>query len=114
MDIGNVRIPSRDECRRRNLCFKCGNPIHRYAQCNHRQTHNNRGKQRSGRNNQQHVNRQHVNNMESREGEQDRIIYDRVAINAVEAEKKTEVEPIGLNFLQLCIELASAESPISA
>ena len=26
MDIGNVQIPSRNECRHRNLCFTCGNP----------------------------------------------------------------------------------------
>nr|CCA27321.1 hypothetical protein PITG_05996 [Albugo laibachii Nc14] len=96
MDIGNVQIPSRDECRRRNLCFKCGNPNQRSAQCNHRRTHNDRGKNHSGRNNQQHVNRQHINNLDSREDEQKRIIYDRVTINAVEAQKKTKVEHSGL------------------
>nr|CCA25679.1 hypothetical protein PITG_05996 [Albugo laibachii Nc14] len=91
MDIGNVQIPSRDECRRRNMCFKCGNPSDRSAQCNHRQTRNNRGNNRSGWNNQQHV-----NNVDSLEDEQERIVYDCVTINAVEAQKKTEVEPIGL------------------
>nr|CCA26000.1 retrotransposon protein putative [Albugo laibachii Nc14] len=49
--------------------------------------------QRSGRNNQQHV-----NSVDSREDEQERIIYDRATISAVEAQKKTEIEPIGLEL----------------
>nr|CCA26867.1 putative retroelement pol polyprotein [Albugo laibachii Nc14] len=36
--------------------------------------------------------------MDSREDEQERIIYHRVTINAVETQKKTEIEPIGLEL----------------
>ena len=95
MDISYVQIPSRDECRRRNLCFKCGSPNHRSTQCFHRQPRNDRGNNRSDRNYQQNVSRQHVNNVDSREDEQESIVYDRVTINAVEVQEKTEVEPIG-------------------
>ena len=101
-----MQLPSREECRRRNLFFKCGSPNHRSAECNHRRTRNDGRNNRSGRNNQQHLNLQHVNNVDSREDEQEAIVYDRVTINAVEAQKKTNVEPIGLK--------SSAESTTSA
>ncbi|CAI5728185.1 unnamed protein product [Peronospora farinosa] len=97
MDICNVQIPPRDECRRRNLCFKCGSPNHRSAQCNHRQPRNDRGNNRSGRSYRQHVDRQHVNNVDSHEDKEDAqesIVYDRVTINAVEVRRKSEAEPI--------------------
>ncbi|CAI5714125.1 unnamed protein product [Peronospora farinosa] len=90
-------IPSRDECRRQNLCFKCGSQNHRSAQCNHRQPRNDRGNNRSGRSYRQHVDRQHVNNVDSREDEEDdqeSIVYDRVTINAVEVRRKSVAEPI--------------------
>ena len=57
IDISNVQISSRDGCRRRNLCFKCGSPNNRSAQCSHRQPRNDRGNNRSGRYYQQHVDR---------------------------------------------------------
>ena len=75
--------------------LKCGGPNHRSAQCSHHHPRNDRGNNRSGRNYQQHVNRQYVNNVDSYEDEQESIIYDRVTINAVEVQNKTEVEPIG-------------------
>ena len=99
MDISYVQIPSRDECRRRNLCFKCGSPNRRSAHFRHRQPRNDRGNNRSDRNYQQNVSRQHVNNVDSREDEQESIVYDRVTINAVEVQEKTEVEPIGFESI---------------
>ncbi|CAI5708341.1 unnamed protein product [Peronospora effusa] len=88
---------TRDKCRRQNLCFKCGSPNHRSAQCNHRQPRNDRGNNRSGRSYRQHVDRRHVNNVDSREDEEDdqeSIVYDRVTINAVEVTRKSVAEPI--------------------
>ncbi|GMF46658.1 unnamed protein product [Phytophthora fragariaefolia] len=33
MEIDNVRVPSKEECMRRNLCFRCGSSAHRARQC---------------------------------------------------------------------------------
>eukprot|EP00644_Phytophthora_capsici_P019454 jgi/Phyca11/133652/e_gw1.621.1.1 len=33
MEIDNVRVPSKEECMRRNLCFRCGSAAHRARQC---------------------------------------------------------------------------------
>ncbi|GMF17534.1 unnamed protein product [Phytophthora fragariaefolia] len=33
MEIDNVRVPSKEECLRRNLCFRCGSSAHRARQC---------------------------------------------------------------------------------
>ena len=82
MDISNVHIPSLDECRHRNLCFKCGSPNHRSAQCIYRQPRNERNYNRPGCNYQQIVNRQHVINVDSREDEQGSVVFDRVTIDA--------------------------------
>ena len=95
MDISTAQISSRDECRHRNLSFKCRSPTHRSTQCRHRQPCNDRGNNLSGRNYQQHVNLQHVNNVESHEDEQELIVYDRFTINAMEILNTTEVEAIG-------------------
>lgn len=66
MDISNVKIPSRDEFRRRNFSFKFGSPNHRCAKCNHRRTCTDKTYNRSDRKYQQHANQQHVNNVDSR------------------------------------------------
>lgn len=50
----------------------------------------------SGRNYQQHVYCQNFNNVNSRENEQDTIVYDRVTISAVEFQRKTELPPINV------------------
>ncbi|OWY97705.1 Retroelement pol Polyprotein [Phytophthora megakarya] len=33
MEIDNVRVPSKEECMRRNLCFRCGSSAHRARNC---------------------------------------------------------------------------------
>ena len=48
MDVSTVQIPSREECRRQNLCFKCGSPNHRSAQSHQRRTRTVRRKSSSG------------------------------------------------------------------
>lgn len=90
MDFINVQIPSRDECRSRNLCLKCGIPNHCSATCNNRQTRTDKANNCSRRNYQQRLNRQHVNNMDSREDEKITNVYGRVTINVVEVKRKSE------------------------
>uniref|UniRef100_A0AAV1TGI5 CCHC-type domain-containing protein n=1 Tax=Peronospora matthiolae TaxID=2874970 RepID=A0AAV1TGI5_9STRA len=97
MDVSTVQIPSRDECRRRNLCFKCGSPNHRSAQCHQRPTRSVRENTNAGRNYQHQVHRQHVNNVDSREDDQDTSVYDRVTINKVEVQKDSEVPFIDIH-----------------
>ena len=97
MDVGTVQIPSRDECRRRNLCFKSGSSNHRSAQCHQRPARSVRGNTNSGRNYQHHVHRQHVNNVDSREDEQDTSVYERVTINVVDVQRKSEVPSIAVH-----------------
>ncbi|KAE9286105.1 hypothetical protein PF008_g26744 [Phytophthora fragariae] len=38
MEIDNVRVPSKEECMSRNLCFRCGSSAHRARQCPMQQT----------------------------------------------------------------------------
>uniref|UniRef100_A0AAV1U0I3 CCHC-type domain-containing protein n=1 Tax=Peronospora matthiolae TaxID=2874970 RepID=A0AAV1U0I3_9STRA len=97
MDVSTVQIPSRDECRRRNLCFKCGSPNHRSAQCHQRPTRSVRENTNARRNYQHQEHRQHVNNVDSREDDQDTSVYDRVTINVVGVQKDSEVPFIAIH-----------------
>ncbi|TMW66815.1 hypothetical protein Poli38472_014127 [Pythium oligandrum] len=81
MEIDNVQRLSREDCRRRKLCFKCKKPGHSWRQCGS-------SKRSEPRRNQ----RRPVNNVEEDAVSEDEVIlFDRVTTCNVQEKEETEL-----------------------
>ncbi|GMF40795.1 unnamed protein product [Phytophthora lilii] len=94
MEIDNIRVPSKDECMRRNLCLRCGSSAHRLRQCPIPQQQTQKARRNAPRyNNSGNTHGQgkpRMNMVLEDDGQVDTVVMDRVTMIVADIQEQAD------------------------